>query len=281
MLNFIYKHLPPALRRLARLTYYSVIDFCQTTAKSRKSLTPPAKSALLVGGGDFKEIGEIIAADLKNRVDLNQNSRVLDIGCGYGRVALPLTAIIQPPGFYDGTDVVKEAIDWCTQSITSSYPHFNFYHSDVSNPYANAGKKRGEAANYVFPFKNSSYDIIILTSVFTHMRPNEIFQYLNEISRLLLPLGKCYATFYLLNSYSMDKIENKAAAQPFKYSFGKFMSTHKRIPEQTIAVYESDIRDFYNDAGLNIIAPISYGCWVKDSGEQYQDLIVAQKPQGV
>ena len=120
--------------------------------------------------------------------------------------------------------------------------------------------------------------MVFLTSVFSHMRPDDIKSYLNEISRVMKPHGRCFITYYLIDGFSAAQISSKQASQNFCYDFGNFLSTHKRVPEQTIAVSEVLIREFYEDAGLVIDEPILFGSWSnRDKHFSYQDVIVATK----
>ena len=55
-------------------------------------------------------------------VPAQPGERVLDIGCGIGRMARPLTPYLTPPGAYDGFDINADGIaqlqagaDWLTQ----------------------------------------------------------------------------------------------------------------------------------------------------------------------
>lgn len=241
-------------------------------------MTPPAMAALLIGGGSFENIGKAFKHHLIKKTGLTANSIVLEIGCGYGRVAVALTDLICLPGRYDGVEIVEKAVEWCRKEITPHFPNFRFHHADVSNPYAK--KEDGQSAStYRLPFEDNTYDVVYLTSVFSHMRPNEIRAYLNEISRVMNLHGKCFITYYLINNFVKSQIASKRASQDFCYDFGDFLSTHKRTPEHAIAVSESLIRSFYEEAGLVIDEPILYGSWaIGEKRFSYQDVIVATKP---
>ena len=57
--------------------------------------------------------------------------RVLDIGCGVGRIAIPLTGYLGGGGQYDGFDVVPGGIAWCEKNISIPFPHFRFELADI------------------------------------------------------------------------------------------------------------------------------------------------------
>ena len=97
--------------------------------------------------------------------------RVLDIGSGIGNLAIGLLDHLR--GGYDGVEIHAEAVCWCQETITSRYPAFRFHRADVSSGAYNA-EGRQSASAYRFPFADSSFDFIMLGSVFTHMLPDEV-----------------------------------------------------------------------------------------------------------
>lgn len=56
---------------------------------------------------------------------------MLDVGCGSGRMALPLTGYLNSEGRYAGFDISQKAIAWCQEHITSAHPNFQFEVSDI------------------------------------------------------------------------------------------------------------------------------------------------------
>jgi SAM-dependent methyltransferase len=51
-----------------------------------------------VGGGDFRAVGQQIFEQLREHAALTPEDRVLDIGCGTGRVAIALSDFLVAPG---------------------------------------------------------------------------------------------------------------------------------------------------------------------------------------
>jgi hypothetical protein len=85
-------------------------------------LTPPPR--LLTGGPHYREIGEEFKAHMIGLGGLRRSDRVLDIGCGEGRMAVPLLDYLE--GDYEGFDFVPIGIVWCRRHITRRNPKFRF-----------------------------------------------------------------------------------------------------------------------------------------------------------
>src|SRR5262245_6738234 len=86
------------------------------------------------GGMDLQEFvtsGDATVEDaLKRRAGLLPSHRLLDIGCGCGKIARPLTAYLSGRGRYDGIDITRTVIDWCNENY-KSFSNFHFHHSDI------------------------------------------------------------------------------------------------------------------------------------------------------
>ncbi len=208
---------------------------------------------------------------------LQPAQKVLDVGCGMGIFAMQLTKYLGQKGEYYGLDNMYEVIDYCKKNITPKFPNFKFTVADLYNQYYNPdGKFR--ASDYKFPYNDQTFDCVCLFSVFTHLVPDDMKNYLQEISRVLKSHGKCYITYFLLNNWSLKQIESGLTEWNFKYQFDGFKSEVKKIPEQVIAYEESVIRQLYKEADLKILEPINFGKWtgLKDAFFG-QDVIIAEK----
>lgn len=229
--------------------------------------------------GNFKKDGQALCDELLIKLGgIQPHHRILDMGCAMGRVAMPLTKYLNENGSYEGLDIVPEAINWCKNNITPKFPNFHFTVSDIFNKNYN---RRGtfKASEYNFPFDSKYFDFVFLLSVFTHMLPKDMENYLSEISRILKKGGKCLITYYLLNEKSLELIKNNFESQPFKYEFGEFWVIDKIMPEYAVAYYEKNIRELFKKNGLRIIDPIKYGRWPGKSklGGWGQEKILAEK----
>jgi SAM-dependent methyltransferase len=62
----------------------------------------PPKSLQKFVGGDYKDIGVLLLSYLVDLCGLQPEEAVLDVGCGSGRAALPLTGYLSSEGRYAG-----------------------------------------------------------------------------------------------------------------------------------------------------------------------------------
>jgi len=136
---------------------------------------------------------------------LRPHESALGVGCGIGRMAVPLTRYLGDRGTYERLDVFPKGIGWCQENITPRHPNFRFQIADIRDKEYNPGE-RFTASEYEFPYEDASFDFVLLTSVFTHLLPDEVQNYLSEIERVLAPGERCFASFFLLNEESLDSL---------------------------------------------------------------------------
>lgn len=258
-----------------RRIYYFAVDTIDLLLGRRDKLTPPRRM-WFVGGGDFKKTGEEFLQYFIELCGLKPNERVLDVGCGIGRMAVPLTGYLDKRGSYEGFDIVADGINWCRKKIAPKYPNFHFQLADIYNKIYNP-KGSNKALEYKFPYENESFDFIFLTSVFTHMLPQDMKNYFSEIARVLKRDGRCLITFFLLNAQSLKLIDAKLSTLDFKYDLEEYRTVSKIAPESTVAYDEKIIRSLYAKNRLNIVDPIRYGSWCGRRGLSLQDIIIAVK----
>lgn len=261
---------------IVKAVYYFLIDSFESAFGLREELVPP-RSLIFVGDGDFKKTGNEFLKYFIEIGGLKKNDRVLDVGCGIGRMAVPLTTFLSDEGSYEGFDIVAKGIGWCTKRITPKFPNFKFQLADISNPrYNPKGKQKSSA--YRFPYADQSFDFIFLTSVFTHMLPEDVENYLSQIMRVLKPGGRCLITFFLLNPDSLRLMDENKSKFNFRHNYGDCRVEYEDMPENAVSYDEAFIRNLYEKYKLKMVDPIHYGSWSgRENFVSFQDIIVATK----
>lgn len=239
-------------------------------------LVPPESMVLSVGG-EFQRYGEEYFGYFREIGGLTPTERVLDIGCGVGRMAVTLAPFLEG-GSYEGFDIRSDVIEWCQQHITPRYPHARFSYVDIANGYYNSGSTHAASA-FEFPYPPASFDFVVLVSVFTHMLPSELQHYTAQIASVLKPGGRCFCTYFLLNDESLGLTRaGLSGLFRFDHQLDGYRAIYPTIPESAVAYDEAWIRDVYRRNGLRIVEPIRFGHWCgRLEGLSLQDIVLAVK----
>ena len=215
---------------------------------------------------------------LRPRANLLPSDAVLDVGCGNGAVALALTRFLSPPGRYEGLDVNATTIAWLSEHYRA-HPNFRFSDAGVYNKAYNAGGRK-TATEYRFPFADSSFDLVLLKSVFTHMLPADVHAYMRETSRVLKPGGRSVITYFLLNDESRRYIERGLDVHKLKFEYKRdswCRVANPDVPEAVVAHDERRIREYYAEVGCSV-QELVFGNWSgRSSLLGHQDFVVAIK----
>ena len=187
------------LQRGIRALQLRAADLADAARGRRDRLTPPRRYLDFVGNSDFQATGEEFLEHFRALADLKPTDRVLDVGCGIGRMARVLSRELRAPGSYDGFDISANAIAWCRRHYERMPVPFTFRHADLRNTLYNPGG-RGSPADYRFPYLDRSFDLVIATSVFTHLLEDGAENYLAQAARVLAPGGRLFTTWFLLGA---------------------------------------------------------------------------------
>jgi SAM-dependent methyltransferase len=225
---------------------------------------------------EFKANGEEFLKIYREHCALRPDERMLDIGCGTGRKTLPLTQYFDARAVYEGVDITQQGVGWCLEKFTPRFPNFHFQQIDVYNQLYHA---RGTypAAEYKFPFPDGAFSFVVLGSVFTHMLPDDLKNYLREVARMLAVGGRCLISYFLLNEESLRHVEAGESTLDLKYVFDQYRVISLEVPEEAIAFDESWVASLYQEMGLKIVR-LDYGSWCgRKDFLSYQDLVLAVK----
>jgi SAM-dependent methyltransferase len=267
---------PPTVWLRLRRWWLLPLELGDRLCGGRDPLLPPRwlRSA---AGGDFTAVGDRFLAHCRDLAGLQPTERVLEVGCGVGRVARGLTTFLTPPGAYEGFDVLAPAVHWCQRHVTPRFPHFRFRHVDLCNGgYNPRGRLRAE--DFTFPYPDSAFDLVVLASVCTHLLPGAVERYLAEAARVLRPGGRVLATFFLLNADARARMAGPGSRFHFAHPGPGYWTTRPDRPETAVAYAEEDVRRWLARVGLVLREPINFGNWCgRSATREGQDVLVAVK----
>ena len=127
-----------------------------------------------------------------DRLGCTSRSRLIDIGCGQGRLPIGLMRELGEVR-YQGLDVSKSSVRWCKRNIERRAPAFQFRHIDVVNArYNPSGKTLSE--DFRMPINDGEADIVYMWGVVTNMEPEHLPVYAGEIFRMLRQGGVLFLT---------------------------------------------------------------------------------------
>lgn len=264
------------VRRARRYGGLALSDAYLRVTGRRDELVPPRRRQLAGWRADAGPMGEWWLEVLCEVAGLRPSTRVLDMGCGPGRIAAPLARYLDA-GSYEGFDVDPESIRWGQRVITARHPNFRFRLAEVRNAQYRPDSG-AEATSYGFPYPSDDFDLALALSLFTHLRPDETEHYLRETARVLRPGGRLAGTFFLLNDESERALagrerELRLEAELTDPAGRGYRARSHRVPEHRIAPREADVLEMLDSAGLRL-ETIRYGRWY-DSFPARQDLVVA------
>lgn len=264
------------LDRYARETNDRLSALEQTVYQSAGILRPPHEM-VFVGDGDFTQVGEVLLKDFIDLGQLRPDASVLDVGCGIGRVAVPLTKYLSSNGTYQGFDIVQQGIDWCRANIEPDHPNFHFTWVNLYNFMYNPHGVE-QASQFAFPYADQSFDFVIATSVFTHLRVADMRNYLREIARVQRIGGTSFVTYHLLDQTALAAMSANKASSRFSHRLDSVSWTNDTAtPENGIAFDEQFVRNLYTENRLRITT-IHHGTWSgRADGVRFQDIIIAVK----
>jgi SAM-dependent methyltransferase len=238
-------------------------------------LVPPRRLDF-VGHSDFVETGDEFLGHFVELGGLQPDHAVLDVGCGIGRMARPLSGYLGTDGSYEGFDVNREGVGWCRRRY-AKHPNFHFQVADLYNKrYNPLGSQK--TIDYRFPYQDERFDFAIMASVLTHLLEDDAEHYLAETARVLKPGGRALTTWFLLDAESRALIAAGRSGLDFLEPEAHVAVLSDDVPEEAVAYDEGWVYERVGTHGLRVLEPIRPGTWCgREEGRSFQDIVVLEK----
>ncbi len=155
---------------------------------------------LRMGGAHFREDADFVAAAIRDvallqrHAGLTRESRLLDWGCGAGRLAVGVRQSLGHVRDYHGVDVQPELLEWAREHLTDEHTRFSLV--DQRNERYNPEG----AATFTIPADPGSVDVLYAYSVFSHMLEPDVRGYAASIAEILAPQGRALMTAFVENA---------------------------------------------------------------------------------
>jgi SAM-dependent methyltransferase len=258
-------------------------EFFLRSIRDNRFLPTPSPDRIFTGDLDdltgFRQNGIDTLRSLVQLAGVRPNSRVLEIGSGIGRVAVPLTQWLST-GSYVGIEVVMQGVAWCHEFIARTYSNFQFIHLDIHNEFYNP-TGRGSVADAGLPCEDAAFDVVFLNSVFTHLGLEDTIAYLSEIARVLEPDGRLWGSWFLVEREVGAAVLDGRSRVPLGWTDGNGVYyANDRKGTVAVAYDEELVYNLLSDVGFQIGSTYK-GDWLSgrsriDGG--FQDLIICRSP---
>ena len=246
-------------------------------ARSGSVLPLPPAALRFMGEDDERllRVGDELAGLLVAH-GMGPDSVVLDVGCGYGRLALGILHSTDHRGPYLGFDILRRQIDWCRHSISPTFPNVQFAHLDIRNDRYNPLGVI-DPTETSFPARSASTDVAAVFSVFTHLYRADIERYLQEIRRTLRPGGVAVTTWFVFEDERLAQIASPASMYPMVHVLDdETRYSDPTDPLRAIAYRERTMRSMAAAAGLQVES-VALGSWAGEAGATHQDLVILRR----
>lgn len=156
-------------------------------------------------GGSKAYLDSIVHQINANADHFTADARVLDFGCGQGRLLNGLLYCQRPPARYVGVDVDPAAIRWCLRYLSYSKLNTSFHWYNYQNErYNDSGSKDFELC-----LADSYFDFVFCNSLFSHLNDADTDRVAEVIYNKLKPGGQVYLTAFVEKDVA-DVSENPA-----------------------------------------------------------------------
>jgi len=238
-----------------------------------------------IGAGDPERVGLDLFSFVAKHVPLRPDFRILDLGCGLGRSSAPFADYLKD-GQLVGVDVVDSVVTFCREEIGSRYPNAHFFTCATADSYL---KERSGPNPANLPSVNDvlsaegPFDLVLAFSVFTHLIPEEMDEYLALFDRVLAQDGRLVLTFLFLDEWTRPAIRNRQLpamiledTPEHAHEPGSVCYASPSNPRAVVAISQEDVLHMAKVHGFQPDR-IVFGNWRWMDSEMGQDTLILQR----
>jgi SAM-dependent methyltransferase len=240
-----------------------------------------------VGGSDPEQVGDACCGILDRYILINENSRMLDFGCGIGRVLLSVLKHHPMVAKITGFDIMPQVIEFCDAEIAVTFPNASFELIGGSNDHYDefinaADNTKAISSDVVLHRYSGQFSGAYAFSVFTHVEIADFRALLLLLVKLLEPGGEFLFTAFLLTPYSRRAIEQRQCLFPFESDAyeadGQVFTGNTTDRLGFIAFDLALVEQMVFEAGL-VVTHVEHGAWTGAGfSSSLQDVIVCRRP---
>src|SRR5690606_18702882 len=212
---------------------------------NEKAATPD--SAFIAVDGSTNEetarlTGHYSARQVTAALDLKPTDRVLELGCGVGRIGREIAPHV---AHWEGTDISANMIEVARERL---HEHSNVGFTELTR-------------SSLQPLADASFDKAYCVAVFIHMDKEDFFLYLEEMARVVKPGGLIYFDVWNMASavgwrrYALEIDQHRAADH----------SRRKDVARNQFSSPE-EVRIFLDRAGFDLTLLLAESPWVQAVG---------------
>jgi SAM-dependent methyltransferase len=183
------------------------------------------------------QLGRDFHALCRARGMYRDDSTIVEIGSGVGRIAWPL----RDPKFagqFIGIDIDPEMLEWCRNHFDGRFSFHQATHA--SQTYTGANRTR----YYALPCSAQTVDFIYSISLFTHLLEEELRNYVAESARVLRPGGHARMAYFCLDSVALGD------RWTFAHRMGDAYVESIAYPEAAVAYTAQFMEGLFKEVGF-------------------------------
>lgn len=211
---------------------------------------------------------------LRDVYGMKPHHHMLDLGCGCGRVALPVISFLNEQGHYYGLDVDQEMMDWCNANFGSATMSFDWANVKNSLYFGDGAQLDSE---YKFPYPDNTLDFGFGFSIFTHLLEPGTRNYLSELSRTMKVGGKFMFSTFLLDEKTQASVDAGKSAWRLQQSNSDICKYDlPQTPEATVAFTRDGMEAMLADYGFRIESFVQ-GNWFEVPHGSHDEVFIVRE----